>query len=87
MSEITIQEVRPGLFRLHWMFSKTMIKDMGMYKKTCQLYGLFSGLSYTISCHISKAKAEKLKYKYEISVQESKQCNDVSGHIIYSVLY
>jgi hypothetical protein len=90
MSEIIVQEVRPRLFRINWVFSEAMIKDMGMYKETFQLRGSFSELSYTISCHLSKSPAETLKYKYDITVQESrsdKNSSDVSGNINYSVLY
>jgi hypothetical protein len=90
MSEIIVQEVRPRLFRINWVFSEAMIKDMGMYKETFQLRGSFSELSYTISCHLSKSPAETLKYKYDITVQESrsdKNSSDVSGNINYLVLY
>lgn len=79
MSEIIIQEMRPGLFRIHWVFSEAMIKDMGMYKETFHLCGSFSELSYTISCHLSKSPADTLKYKYDITVQESKSDNNSSN--------
>ncbi len=88
MSEIIIQEVRPGLFRIHWVFSEAMIKDMGMYKETFQLCGSFLELSYTISCHLSKSPAETLKYKYDITVQESrsdKKSRDVSCTIRFFI--
>ncbi|XP_046445271.1 uncharacterized protein LOC124194913 isoform X2 [Daphnia pulex] len=82
MSEIIVQEVRPRLFRINWVFSEAMIKDMGMYKETFQLRGSYSELSYTISCHLSKSPAEALKYKYDITVQEfrsDKNSSDVKS--------
>lgn len=77
-SSIKVQEVRNGLYRIHWIFSEVMKKELGEYKEAFHLSGTQSHRIYTINYHI-KSTTEKdskqgCKYEYSITVAEESEC-------------
>ena len=78
---ISLQEVRPGLIRIHWDFIGLM-SEVGSYKETVCLYRYNLGLTYTITYQL-ESTLDNSGYLYTLTVEESlcscSSCNDVSN--------
>ncbi|EFX86049.1 hypothetical protein DAPPUDRAFT_193467 [Daphnia pulex] len=82
-SSIKVQEVRNGLYRIHWIFSEVMKKELGEYKEAFHLSsGTQSHQIYTINYHIKSANGKDSKqggkYEYSITVAEKSECQPIS---------
>lgn len=66
---ISLQEVRPGLIRIHWDFIGLM-SEVGVYKETVCLYRYQLGLTYTITYRL-ESTGGSLNYLYTVTVEES----------------
>lgn len=75
-SSIKVQEVRDGLFRIHWVFSEVMKNQLGDYKEAFQLTGSQSQRIYTINYHLKHPNTDEMnlgfKYEYTVIIAETK---------------
>jgi hypothetical protein len=61
-----VQQVRRGLFRLHWIFDQTMLNE-GCHKMNFYLDGsMFDQI--TISYHLNYKYSKSTPYKYRVTV-------------------
>lgn len=77
---ISLQEVRPGLIRIHWDFFGLM-NEVGSYKEMVCLYKYQLGLTYTITYQLERT-VDISDYLYTVTLEESlcscACCNDAS---------
>jgi hypothetical protein len=75
-SPIKVQEVRSGLFRIHWIFNEAMKRELGEYTEVFQLLGTQSHRIYTITFQLKNPNENDFKqgyrYEYSVTVAETK---------------
>ena len=72
----SVQEVRPGLFRMHWIFDHSIMKE-GCHKK--DFYLSLPDQFYTITYHLKYSDIKLKPYRYSVTVEASSthgECSD-----------
>lgn len=64
----SVQEVRPGLFRMHWIFDHSRMKE-GCHKK--DFYLSLPDQFYTITYHLKYSDIKLKPYRYSVTVEAS----------------
>ncbi len=67
-SNVEVEELRIGLFRVHWDLEKHMQKECGVFKNKLHLHGSQSGRIYNI-IYIFESKDFDALYSYNFGIQ------------------
>ena len=78
LTPIKLDEMRPGLFRIHWTVFEIK-KNLGIYKEEFELCGSQSGRKFKITYHLkSFVENNSNNHDYTVTIDEI-PCNDDSS--------
>ena len=84
LTPIKLDEMRPGLFRIHWTSFMEIKKNLSIYSEEFQLCGSQSGCKFKITYHLKSfpsLKNNSNNCDYTVTIDEIPSNDDSSGSV------